>query len=281
MASIKAPRSAGPPEVKKLKVGSKSLKLSIYETFDSYIIYIGGHELYCIEAMVYKPTSPFITELGYPLHVGKLVQIYYNMNCSLENNFQRGIDTNNILKVLCEFIRNRFKYITELTFTDASSRTCDNGQDVELAEMSYMRTGYTWYEKKYGAYLHEDSYIPFKKMQDRLEKARALSWNDFKHYIPNIGYVKEFDLKSLYESTSSWQDFFGPLSDKIGISNFCNFVAPWMHSFFHSVTNTSFSSFNYVLPINRVPTIEYDEMNYVRGGRKFTRKQKQRPRNYQ
>ncbi len=282
MATITVPRSAGPPEVKQLKVGSKSLKLSLYETFDSYIFFIGGHDLYCIEAMIYKPTSPFVIRLGYPLHIGRLVQIYYNVNCSLEKNFQRGIDTNNILRVLCSFIRKRFQYVKELTFTDASSRTCDNGQDVELAEMSYLRTGQTWYEKNYGAYLHEDSYIPFMKMQDKLERARMLQWDDFNHHIPNISYVKELDLKRLYESTSSWQEFFGQLSDKIGISEFCIFVAPWMHDFFKSATNTSFSSFIYVLPINGVPVIEYDEMNYTRGGRSFTRKQrKQKPRNYQ
>ena len=283
MATIQVPRSAGPPELKKLKVGSKSLKLSVYETFDSFILFVGGHELYCIEAMLYKPTSPFVTELGYPLHVGRLVQIYYNVNCSLEKNFQRGIDTNNILKVLCSFLRTRFPYLTELTFTDASSRTCDNGQDVELAEMTFLRTGKTWYEKNYGAYLHEDSYIPFMKMQSRLEKARTLSWDDFKQYIPNVDYLKNdvLDLKTAYESSTTWQDFFGLLSDAIGISEFCVFVAPWMHDFFKSVTNTSFSSFTYVLPIKNVPEIDYQELNYIRGGSKFTRKLKQKLRNYQ
>jgi hypothetical protein len=282
MATIKPPKSAGPPEVKKLKIGSKSLKLSVYETTDTYTIFIGGHDLYCIEAMLYKPKSVFVKEFNHPVNIGLLTQIYYNSQCSLENNFQRGIDTNNIILALCSYIRKHYNYIDGLTFTDASYRTCDNGIDVMLAEMSYLRSGKTWYEKNYGAYLHSDSLISFEKMQDKLVKAKkTLSWNAFKQFLTDDSAILEEDIKKLYENASTWQDFFGKLSDIIGISEFCIYVAPWLHKFFHSVTNTSFASFKYVLPVLYVPEINYTEANYVRGGRKFTRKQKQRPRNYQ
>jgi hypothetical protein len=227
-----------------------------------------------MEALIFKPTSVYVTDLGYPLNVGRLVQIYYNVNCSLEGDFKRGIDTTNILHILCKYLRENYPYVEYLSFTDASYRTCDNGVTIDLARLSYLRTGKTWYEKNYGAFL-DDQYVNiFNRMEGALQKGKnTLSWDRFKQLIKGEFPLPESEMKTMYETSGSWQDFFGPLSDKIGISAFCIFMAPWINTFFTSITQTSFSSFTYVLPLIGIPDIDFDITNYSRGGRKFTRKQ--------
>jgi hypothetical protein len=282
MGSIQPPKSAGAPTFVKLNLATKSLKLSIYETIDTITLFIGGHNVYCIEAMLYKKDSIFVKRLNYPAHVGLLTQVYYNINCSLEKNFQKGVDTMRILHVLCAYIRKHYPYVTILSFTDASYKTCDNNIDVELAEMTFLRTGKTWYEKNYSAYL-EESYIPqYNEMLHKLDIAKkTMTWNDFSQFIAGECSMYNKEMEELYNSAIVWQDFFGPLSTKIGISEFCIFVAPWLHKFFMAITNASFASFKYRMPLDKIPGIEYSESQYVRGGRRFTQKRMKRMKNYQ
>jgi hypothetical protein len=62
----------------KIKVGSKHLKMSIYETDNLINIYIGGPKLFCIHATVNKPESIFVQRGIHKLHVGSIEKIYYN-----------------------------------------------------------------------------------------------------------------------------------------------------------------------------------------------------------
>jgi hypothetical protein len=280
MSIIIPPSSAKlPPTIQAIAVASKTLKVTTYETQDTYTIFIGGHDLYCIECMIYKPESSFARFV--PTNIARLVQIYYNVNCSLEGNFQRGIDTTRIFQTLCEHIRNTYTHIDTISLTDASFRTCDNGHDVDLAVMTYLRTGKTWYEKNYGAYL-DDSDIPkFRKMEQRMQQLKlTMSWIEFKQFIKGDYPLSELELQTMFESASTWLDFFGPLSDKIGISEFCIFVSPWLSAFW-DISKYSFASGTYYVPLKNIPSISYKPTEYKRGGKRFTRKRLNRKRNYQ
>lgn len=282
MSVIIPPKSAGPPKIRTLRVHSKTLKLTEYETPDAYTLFIGGHDLYCIEAMIYKQNSNYVKLLGFPANIGHLSKIYYNINCSLENNFQRGLDTNRILLLMCSYIRKRFPYVDTVSFTDASYRKCDNGIDVELSEMSYLRNGKTWYEKNYGAYMNSADIPKFKKMEDKIKSIKGtMPWNLFKQYIRGELPYPEDDMKTVFENAATWQDFFGPLSDKMGISEFCIFVAPWLHTFFESISGYNFSSAKYYIDMVKLPALDYTEGNYVHGGKRYTRKQRIQKKNYQ
>lgn len=283
MASIDPPKSAGPPTELRISIGAKSLKLSSYETSDTITIFIGGHDVYCIEAMIYKEDSIFVTRLGYSANIGLLTQVYYNLNCSLEGNFQKGVDTSRILHILCKYIRRNYPYVNALSFTDASYKTCDNGHDVELAEMTYMRTGKTWYEKNYGAYIDNKYAGQISDMEQKFTNAKKhMTWKDFSQFIVGAIPLSEEELEHMYTNALTWQQFFGPLSEKMGISQFCIFVAPWLHKFFNAISNVSFASFKYILPLDKIPNIEYTISNYMRGGRKFTQKRIRKKKvNYQ
>jgi hypothetical protein len=287
MSAIVPPKSSiGPPVIKTLLLPncSKSLKLTVYETTDTYTLFIGGHNLFCIEGLIYKTDSVYVTRLNFPANVVRLSHIYYNINCSLEGNFQRGIDTNRILQTMCEYIRDHYKYVDTVSLNDASFRTCDDGHDVDLATMTYLRTGKTWYEKNYNAYLDERDVPKYNAMEQRMRQLKTtMRWNDFKQFIKGEYPLSESEMQTMFENTSTWQDFFGPLSDKIGISEFCIFVSPWLHAFFWNMTQYSFASGTYYIPLKNIPIIKYTPVEYKRGGKRFTAKRirAHKKRNYQ
>ena len=189
-----------------------------------------------------------------------------------------------ILKLLTSYIQKKYSYIKTLRFNDTSYRTCDNGTQVELAEMSYIRTGKTWYETHFYAYMDPDDRISFLKKEDNFQNEKhKFSWTMMKSIMGNIpenDTINEEQMKELFEKANTWQDFFGTISDRLGISTFCNFVSPWLHSFMLSKFKGSLAFITYILPIDKIDIIEFRELLYTRGGKYFTRKHiKKRPIN--
>ena len=272
MSAIVPPKGCSAPIEQTIKVGKKSLKLSIYENPDTITIFIGGHTLFCIDALINKPGS-MMDRIGYDISVAHLSHIYYNINCSLEKNFQRGHDTNMILTLLLSYIKDNYKYIKSVSFNDSSSRECDNGNVVELSEMSYIRTGFTWYETHFSAYLAASDAHKFKKCEENFQKLKSeFKWENMKNYMSEQLPLDESIMHDIFENAKTWQDFFGPVSDRIGISEFCVFVAPWLHRFLTTTLRYNFSSGTYLFPIEKIPYIEYIIEIYTRGGRRYTRK---------
>jgi hypothetical protein len=64
----------------------------------------------------------------------------------------------------------------------------------------------------------------------------------------------------------------------MGIAEFCIFVAPWLHSFLLHTLRFNFSGPRYGIPLEGAEILDYEEVAFARGGKRFTRKQlKQRP----
>lgn len=253
-----------------LKVGSKTLRLIQHESPDIITLYIGGHTKYCIYGFITKSSSPMARFSD--ISIGNLSKIHYNQACSLEHDFKRGVDTNMILKVFLSYIHKHYPHIKQMKFEDASYRPCDDGQIIDLAEMSYITTGKTWYEKNFAATLAPTSEGQFKVLELKFQKMKLeIDWNTFKGFITTKLPIDEIELQKIYEDATTWQDFFGPLREKMGIELFCPFVAPWLHTFMEMVFKFSFIQFKYLMPVepNR---ISFTELPYSRGGRRFTRK---------
>ena len=264
MSSISIPRKESGTVTKKtiLKVGSKSLLLTIHENAFSIMLYIGGHDLYCVNVFLSKSDN---------LISGDLVHIYYNVNCSLEHNFQRGIDTNMIICLLMSYISRMYPLIETLKFNDASFRVCDNKYIVELPQMNYITSGKTWYEKHFGVYLDTKEKERFLEYERKFQAAKkTTSWAYFRSFITSELPFSEEEAEKLYDSVDSWQEFFRPVLDKIGISQFCIFVSPWLNTFFLKFFKKSFVSFDYLMPITN--SVKFTETQYVHGGQRFTRK---------
>lgn len=271
-------------EFYKIKVGSKHLKMSIYETENLINIYIGGPKLFCIHATVNKPESIFVQRGIHKLHVGSIEKIYYNQQCSLEHNFVRGVDTNMIIYLLCQYVRDKYSYVTHLQFSDASSRTCDNGTDVSLMVMTYLYSEMTWYQKNFEAIVVPDQVAKLKEIVKKYNEQKQLyTWEEFNEiFIKGSLPIPENKIKEMYDSAETWMHFFNPLMTQIKIAKFCNFISPWLSTFIERVLKYEFLGIPYMFVLDKLPLIEYEITPFISGGRRknFTKKRARRaPRN--
>ena len=253
-----------------LKVNNKSMRLVIHESPDVITFFIGGHTKYCIYGFIYKEGGMMAKFKG--ISIGDFSKIHYNLECSLEHDFKRGSDTNMLLKLLLSYIHKHYPYVKQLKFEDASYRTCDDGQLIDLAEMSYITTGKTWYEKNFGATLDPSSRAQFKRAEQNFKEIKEhAKWDDFSRSLPKDSPVEFSEMKKIYEEASTWQEFFGPLREKMGVETFCPFISPWINSFMAGAFGMKFIQFRYLMPVEG-NTIPFTEHPYSRGGRRFTRK---------
>ena len=134
---------------KTITIGTKSLRMVIYESNRDIEIYLGEHIEYCIHATLFKMDD---TSIGY------INNIRHNSVCSLENGFVSGLDTSLCLKLLLTYIARNYPTVSNLSFFDTSSRECDNGEKVNLAHLMFVLHGKTWYENKFWCFFKRSGF---------------------------------------------------------------------------------------------------------------------------
>ena len=257
-----------------IRIGaSQSFLVVKYESTKSINMYIGGHTKWCINCDIIKRDG-VIQPLGY------LNQIRYDILCSLEHSFIKGIDTKNILYFLVQYINNTYPDVKELLFSDLSTKTCDNGIDVNLAVMTYLYSEQTWYEKNFGAYIapiSNEEYTRIKEGYKKVDKDgnNKVDWDTISETIYNTTsnddkMLTKLSLEELYNKSTTWKEFFEPIYSKIKIHKFCIFISSWLPRFINIYFNT-LQGLKYIIPI-RDNRIDYVESEYKIGGRRFTRK---------
>jgi hypothetical protein len=239
-----------------------------YETSKSINLYIGGHVKWCIQCDIIKRDN-VIQQVGY------LNQVRYDIKCSLEHSFVKGIDTKQIIYFTVQYIKDKYPEVKGLIFSDLSTRVCDNNVDVNLAVMTYLYSEQTWYEKNFGAYIAPMSETEYNIIRNEIRKTKdnknKVSWEVMSETITNEG-TKMTDayLEELYNKSNSWKEFFEPIYDKLKIDKFCIYISSWLPKFINKYFNT-LQGLKYILPI-RDNRIVYVESEYNIGGRRFTRK---------
>lgn len=264
---IPPPKHGVIPIRKSVKIGSKSMVMTIHESDTSITIYVGGKDVYCIDIQIMK------SNLYEDSSIANFNKIRFDVDCSLGSNFVRGIDTNMILKFVITYIHNTYPFVKEMLFNDASTRTCDNGFNVNLSNMSYLLYGITWYQKHFDAYIKDKNDINKVNQNIKLfqEKKKILPWDYIKDSFTSFP-ISESEMKELYKNTSTWQDFFMAINNRIGISQFCIFISPWIENFINRFLKLNFMFIQFHLPIKDYK-IDYSITEYV-GGRRNTKRNK-------
>ena len=228
-----------------LKIDNHSIIQTIYETNSTIHIYLGGVKRWCIHSTIHKENNRIKEE-------GFLVKIRYDMLCSVEEKIQSGGDINKLLNLLIQYIHT-YPEVKYLSFSDLSTRRCNNGSNINLAVMTYMYSGKTWYEKNFGATIAKQSKNALDDIIIKWNKSKIQTpWSIIKDMIYNYKTLpftekeleelydhkelSEQELVSIYKDVSvakitSWKDFFEPIFKKIGIAEFCIFVSAWLDSF--------------------------------------------------
>ena len=229
------------------------------ESKKSINIFIGGPDKWCIHCEIHKNGGSF-KPMGY------LVKIRYDILCSLTHNFSKGKDTKQIMILLLQYLYNNYPSVKELNFNDMSTKKCDNKQDINLAVMTYLYSGKTWYEKNFGAYLADYNINIMNMYIDKLNKAKHIPWDEMKETI-NIEYD---NIEELYNNSKIWKEFFETIYKELEIADFCNSISPWIDSFILKYFN-NLQGLNYLMPVNN-KNLKYTESEYVKKGGRYTRK---------
>ena len=255
-----------------IRIGTtKSFLIVEYESSKTINIYVGGHIKWCINCNIIKRDN-IIQSIGY------LNQVRYDLQCSLEHSFLKGIDTKQIVYFLVQYIHNRYPEVKELLFSDLSIRQCDNYTYVNLAVMTYLYSEQTWYEKNFGAYIapkEEEEYKRIKKEYEKVDKngRNKVDWEIIRNTIMHnkiLTKMSDSELEVLYNKSKTWKEFFEPIYNKIKIDKFCIFISIWLSTFINRYFN-NLQGLKYMIPI-KDNKIEYVESEYKTGGRRFTRK---------
>ena len=277
-----------------IDVNGKTMVLTQFETPRSFTIYIGGDDIYCIDAQVTRDLTGKINPEGY------LTKVRWDMDCSLDKDFKEGKDTQMITQLALTYIKNSFTDVKEISFSDLSERRCDNGASVSLSAMKYITDGQTWYlhdpedqegmqstgEYSFASGLYEDnfkatihprnkeSYENMKKDIDTLKQITP--WEDFSERwlrLQDIDISKE-ELQTIYNSSDTWQGFFKEIRSRIGVSAFCIWLSKeqWFKYFMED-----FLKFN-VLGVRYLLTVDTFNVPYtiVSGGKRRVTRSRQR-----
>lgn len=243
-----------------LKIDNHTIILTTYETESSITIYLGGVKHWCIHSTLHKDNNNKIKEEGY------LVKIRYDLLCSVEEKIQRGGDITKLLKLLIQYIHDTYPEVKYLSFNDLSTRRCDNESNINLAVMTYLYSGKTWYEKNFDVTISIQSKETLDKIVKKFNKSKKESWSVIRDTIYNYKELKytECEIEKIYEEAITWNEFFEAIFKKIGIAKFCIFVSPWLDSFTIQYFN-NLMGLSYDMPI-KATNIVYTKNEFV-GGR--------------
>lgn len=268
MPPLRPPKEGSKVYRKKILYNNKTFLLTIYESSDIITLFVGGRNVYCIEASIYKKDTPLKDLSGFDISIGNFYKLEYDIECGVDSTFARGSDTKSLVKIMCSIIKNNYPYVTKLRFNDTSKRTCDNGDTVELPLMNYITGGETWYEFNFSAYLDDKTLEDYTKKDNKFQKIKKeLTWNLFKKFITTNLPLDEKELETVYNETDNWQDFFSYILKKIGIAKFCMFISAWFKPFIESFLIFNIAHYSYYLPIDK-NIVPYTMQDYTAGGRR-------------
>jgi len=266
-----------------IKIGTKqSFLLVTYESSRTINLFMGGHDKWCIHCELIKEGNT-VKSRGY------LIKVRYDMYCSLEHSFLKGKDTKQLMYLLIQYIYDTYPTVRELSFSDLSTRTCDNNVDVNLAVMTYLYSENTWYGKNFGAYIDPlrkqewDNILHRYKSFIDPSSDNKVSWDMMSDTIQNnsnITGMKDSEVEELYHKANSWKELFEPIYDKIKIDKFCIFISNWIDSFIIKYFNT-LQGLTFMMPIKDY-AIQFAQNEYKRGGKRYTKKAtRKREKDYQ
>ena len=263
----------------KISTGGKIMILTVFEELNSLTFYLGGYKVYCVDAQIVKLTPTVFLDEGY------LSKVRYDTQCStlrVENEkeaiFEKGKDTSMILRLMMTYIKNTYPQVKTLTFTDLSTKKCDNGASISLSAMKLFIDGRSWYEDHFGAKIIPKMEQVYRSIiDDANEKKRQLKWSDFYEYfiINTTPPMETKKIESFYNESQTWQEFFKKIRDDIGVSALCIWFSQnyWFEKAFLKYVKFNLLNFSFLLTIADFSQ-EYTIEPFTGGWRGVTRKAK-------
>jgi len=245
-------------------VGRKLMMITEYHTERSTTIYIGSDEIYCIDITLSKDIGDTYKPRGF------LTKIRWDGKCSINDPFEQGADTIMILKLAMTYVHNNYPTVKHMTFTDMSTRQCDNGASVSLSGMKIFTEGKTWYETQFHAVLDPDYQSAYDAMMKYATELKGtLPWDTFVYDTVNNATLLGIDrIKETYQSCKTWQEFFRYVRSQLGVAAFCICLSEkgWFDNFIQTRLRFHLMSVQYLIDPSSY-NIEYTLTPVKKGGK--------------
>jgi len=255
----------------------KTMIITTFACENSITIYIGNYDIYCIDVQLLKNRESGIVDTGI------LTKARWDISCSINEPFTKGVDTTIIIKLMLQYIHDRYPQVKYITFTDMSTKECEDGSSVNLAAMKLLTDGKTWYETHFDAKIDpmlKDGYVNMRKYAETVKN--NMSFDVFIGNLPQntYSYITKDELRKLYDNAQSWQEFFYPVRKNIGFDKFCIWlgVNNWFNLFVQTVLKLNIMmSLQFILTPKQYD-IKYTVVKNMSGSghRRITLKHRQR-----
>lgn len=227
-----APRSTIQTKREVVTVGNRTMIITTFTTPYTIHIYIGNRTIYCMDIQLGKSADNVVSPMG------TINKIRWDNTCSLDHEFGHGSDTERLFQLAMTYLRDHYAAVEHVEFMDTSSKRCDNGASVSLAGMKLFTGGRTWYANHFQAVVSPSHQTAYQTMMDKSNAIKQeMSWAQFQQHAPChlMDNMKMDELERLYEASSTWQDFFSGVRDRIGISGLCIWFSKkgWFDAFLH------------------------------------------------
>jgi hypothetical protein len=217
----------------------------------SYNFLVGNKETPCLEGTIILENITNNERYNRYEYTATLNNIDALTECSLDdistdyqNTYSFGKE---LLDSLIFFINSQFPKIKTVKLTDMSIIPCNRKENHTLDLLSYSIAlyGKTWYEKVANAYiLPKDKYEKYRNQiqiyMDKNTKSDItfdLFYNTmlFKNHYTQAVITEHYDqYKNLYETSSTFPEFFIKINNIINREDKCKFFKTWLYDFIAS-----------------------------------------------
>jgi len=243
--TIEPPRGVLRTIQQTVTVGNKTMVITEFHTEDFTTIYIGSATIYCVDITISRDIGDTYKSRGF------LTKIRWDGECSINRAFEQGADTIMIFKLAMTYVHRTYPTVTEMVFTDMSTRQCDNGGSVSLSAMKLFTEGTTWYESHLYAILDPDYQSAYDAMmKNATELKSTLPWETFVYDTKSNPTLLGIDrIKETYQSSETWQEFFLYVRSKLGVSKFCICLSEngWFDNFLQTRLRFHLMSVQYLI----------------------------------
>lgn len=223
---------------------------------------LGGRTRGCVSINAIHPESPLIKRMPerFNASIGSIPHIYWDEKCALNKRLSTGTGTRHMLSTILSIIKKHFRWIKYMCYTDNSDIHCNGNTDVELYILYISLNGKTWYEKYFNGYIEDetlrnkytaaikqlynpDAKIPFNILQDNIT-------------------ISDIDtIKTIYNSTTTYNDFFNKVLESVGREKYCTYVKEWVRHMIEFLFGTNFFTTSWIIDLSKITNIDFKTHN--------------------
>jgi hypothetical protein len=229
------------------------------EGVDAWRIFFGGRKD-CVTIYVQKDTS---------IHIATLGGVNYNEHCveGASEILPRGY-TIMMVKTALSFVMKKFKHVDAFEFIDANSIVCARKVRIPLNTFYIAKTGKTWYESKFGAYIENKRH--WEEYRQAIKRLNSITIDDLPNLIEN--YVKRYRKQMLKMNDRLFQSLIDTLETEakkhsriidliryIVTNHDCLVADKWLDAYMHDVYKWNFDNTLWIIPraaIDAVDTLD-------------------------